>query len=379
MADNEYRAICECGCGGEIVWTPPKRDPNRKRPRFISGHNCRVMKTKRPDPPPPNPFGKCLCGCNQPIPRAKQTSRGNVAGEFIRYLQGHHSSWETRRNPVSPDDPKGPNPSGRCLCGCGAQTSIADRTDPIKQTVFGCYMRFVRGHDKWKNRTAEVVNRTGICACGCGEKTPIAKRSSRGNIKGLPMLYVDQKHAQRSTHRVDEATGCWLLPYIQKDGYTRIRRNNVLYLGHVWYWMERFGPVPKGMELDHKCRNRACVNPEHLEAVSHMENMRRTTEEGAIPHWKGTLDYTVDEKSGCWNFAVLQPNGYGLIWKDGSLVTAHLLAYQRVYGNVPEGLELDHLCSNPGCCNPDHLEAVTHTENVRRAAARREKRAAHAA
>jgi hypothetical protein len=45
-------------------------------------------------------------------------------------------------------------------------------------------------------------------------------------------------------------------------------------------------------------------------------------------------------------------------------------------GPVPEGLELDHLCENPPCCNPAHLEPVTHAENNRRAAQARQRRKA---
>lgn len=44
----------------------------------------------------------------------------------------------------------------------------------------------------------------------------------------------------------------------------------------------------------------------------------------------------------------------------------HRLVYQRLHGQVPDGMVLDHLCGNRACCNPAHLEAVTQAVNVRR-------------
>lgn len=47
-------------------------------------------------------------------------------------------------------------------------------------------------------------------------------------------------------------------------------------------------------------------------------------------------------------------------------VYAHRFSYELHRGEIPDGLEIDHLCFNTLCVNPDHLEAVTHRENMRR-------------
>ena len=51
---------------------------------------------------------------------------------------------------------------------------------------------------------------------------------------------------------------------------------------HIIMWERENGPVPKGMELDHKCRVPSCVNPRHLEPVSHRENLRRGSQRGGV-------------------------------------------------------------------------------------------------
>lgn len=59
--------------------------------------------------------------------------------------------------------------------------------------------------------------------------------------------------------------------------------------------------------------------------------------------------------------------GYGKVYVgDYRYKYAHRVRYEAVWGPVPEGLELDHLCRNPSCVRVSHLEAVTHQENVRR-------------
>jgi AraC-like DNA-binding protein len=73
-------------------------------------------------------------------------------------------------------------------------------------------------------------------------------------------------------------------------------------------------------------------------------------------------------KTPCWEWAGFREHGYGVMGQPGTrkVVRAHIAFYEEKYGPVPEGYELDHLCKNKPCCNPDHVEPVTHTENMRR-------------
>jgi hypothetical protein len=70
--------------------------------------------------------------------------------------------------------------------------------------------------------------------------------------------------------------------------------------------------------------------------------------------------------SGCWPWLAATTNGYGVAWDGDRQVPAHRLMYELLVGPIPAGLELDHLCRNHGCVRPDHLEPVSHAENVRR-------------
>ena len=88
--------------------------------------------------------------------------------------------------------------------------------------------------------------------------------------------------------------------------------------------------------------------------------------------------------SGCWIWIGDRSRyGYGrLTWQKNKRRTyrhVHQLFYQAFRDPVPDGLELDHLCRLPACCNPWHLQAVTHQENVLRgnSCAAKDSRATH--
>lgn len=73
---------------------------------------------------------------------------------------------------------------------------------------------------------------------------------------------------------------------------------------------------------------------------------------------------------GCWEWqAAHHVKGYGQIRIDGRIVPAHRVLYGLMVGPIPEGLQLDHLCRNPRCVRPSHLEPVTNAENGRRGVA----------
>lgn len=77
----------------------------------------------------------------------------------------------------------------------------------------------------------------------------------------------------------------------------------------------------------------------------------------------------VDQTDGCWNWTGYRDKrGYGKA-SNGNRTKdwAHRVAYRLFVGPIPDGLTLDHLCCNVSCVRPDHLEAVTRRENIRRA------------
>lgn len=99
--------------------------------------------------------------------------------------------------------------------------------------------------------------------------------------------------------------------------------------------------------------------------VVHNQHRRASIEERRAQLW-GRCSNT-DDPSACWPWQgarVGPENLYGKLSVDGKLVQAHVQAWKLHHGvDVPEGLEVAHGCHNPPCCNPAHLEAMTHRQN----------------
>src|ERR1043166_7685871 len=75
-----------------------------------------------------------------------------------------------------------------------------------------------------------------------------------------------------------------------------------------------------------------------------------------------------EPNSGCWLWtgAIKTVTGYGYIWTDKRVASAHRAAYESLVGPIPDGLQIDHRCRIRCCVNPAHLEPVTNVENQRR-------------
>ena len=83
---------------------------------------------------------------------------------------------------------------------------------------------------------------------------------------------------ERFTEKVQVTdAGCWQwLAYCGENGYGRFYLAGKGWLAHRWSYEHHVGPVPAGLQIDHLCRNRGCVNPEHMEPVTPAENVRRS-------------------------------------------------------------------------------------------------------
>lgn len=93
-----------------------------------------------------------------------------------------------------------------------------------------------------------------------------------------------------------------------------------------------------------------------------LDDMRANATDPADRFWP-----RVSKGQGCWLWQG-PPNGsgYGTFRLGEQVIGAHVMSVMLDGRDIPDGMEVDHLCFTPMCARPDHLEVVTHDENQRR-------------
>jgi hypothetical protein len=104
-------------------------------------------------------------------------------------------------------------------------------------------------------------------------------RKRKPDIMGtFVQLNIHSRQAASSPIGYIVTNGCWeWVGALRGGGYGHWNRNPTGEgQAHRAVYVMTHGPIPKGMTLDHLCRNRICVNPDHLEIVTHRENILRS-------------------------------------------------------------------------------------------------------
>lgn len=82
---------------------------------------------------------------------------------------------------------------------------------------------------------------------------------------------------------VEPNTGCWLWVGATVYGYGCVKQGDKVLRAHRVSYERHRGPIPAGLVIDHLCRQRCCVNPDHLEAVPQRDNVLRG--ESHVARW----------------------------------------------------------------------------------------------
>jgi HNH endonuclease len=130
--------------------------------------------------------------------------------------------------------------------------------------------------------TEDPISR-GLCRCGCGARTRLALTTdrSRGRVKGESLRYLPGHSGRKAVRYIETPTGyetpCWIWQLVKNNhGYGLVNAGpGSMQCAHRVYYEAAHGAIPPDLKLDHLCRVPSCVNPDHLEPVTHAENCRR--------------------------------------------------------------------------------------------------------
>lgn len=263
---------------------------------FVKGHGSRAKKQSevrvRQEGVDPATWGLCECGCGgkTTVPEVTVRSMNRVAGVPMRFIAGHHSRRPAGRLLEYPNDYYSKQDDGcwiwlRCRNSGGyGRVTIAGRSQAAYRAIYemvngsvpkGLHLDHLCGNPPCVNpdHLEPVTPRENI------------KRSVvRSNEKTIEERLQDVQRARdKYSHlavdfdwAVDDISGCWVwLGSIATNGYGRIHCAGTSFRAHRVVYEAVRGVFLGGQVLDHLCRLKICVNPDHLEPVTARENVRR--------------------------------------------------------------------------------------------------------
>lgn len=160
---------------------------------------------------------------------------------------------------------------------------------------------------------------------------------------------------------LDETTGCLLWQFsVSPQGNAQVNFCGKTGHAHRFVFEHFVGPVPEGTKLRRFCPNAHCCNHEHW---TYLPPSIEEIVGNCKPVWH---DPHLEKPCLVWQGNTQKRYGHGQIYYNGRTQMVYKVAYELLVGPVPEGKELDHVCRNPPCLEPSHLEPVPHRENVLR-------------
>lgn len=163
---------------------------------------------------------------------------------------------------------------------------MADRTCSID----GCEKRAhartwcISHYSNWRKHgrpVVRVLNRCSVEGCErkyCGNGFCGMHRQrwlKYGDPLFVAQIRGDDQRRLMSRVTIVAETGCWEVPVHKGDLYGRVRYKGTRWVAHRAFYDMLIGPIPEGLTVDHLCRNKPCVNPDHLEPVTQRVNNLR--------------------------------------------------------------------------------------------------------